>query len=113
LSDFKQWNQIAHAKDWLLYPENIGKNLSIDETALSYDELYTIITNKKAKGKAGSIVAIVKGTKAENVINVLAKIPLKERNKVEEVTLEMAPNMEHIIKQSFSNARLVTDRFHV
>jgi transposase len=113
LSDFKQWNQIAHAKDWLLYPENIGKNLSIDETALSYDELYTIITNKKAKGKAGSIVAIVKGTKAENVINVLAKIPLKERNKVEEVTLDMAPNMELIIKRSFSNATLVTDRFHV
>jgi transposase len=113
LSNFKQWNQIAHAKDWILYPENIGKNLSIDETALSYDELYTIITNKKAKGKAGSIVAIIKGTKAENIITILDKIPLKERNKVEEVTLDMAPNMGLIIKRSFPKATMVTDRFHV
>lgn len=60
MSNFKSWNQIQHAKQWLLYPQNLGENLSIDETALSYDELYTIITNKKAKGKAGSIVAIVK-----------------------------------------------------
>lgn len=97
----------------MLYPENLGKNLAIDETALSYDELYTIITNKKAKGKAGSIVAIIKGTKAENIISILNKIPLKQRNKVTEVTLDMAPNMELIIKRSFPNAILVTDRFHV
>jgi transposase len=113
LSDFKTWQDIKHAKDWLLYPQNLGKNLSIDETALSYDELYTIITNKKAKGKTGSIVAIVKGTKSENIINILKKIPLKDRNKVAEVTLDMAPNMELIIKASFPNATLVTDRFHV
>ena len=113
LSDFKSWQQLNHAKEWLLYPQNIGKNLSIDETALSYDELYTIITNKKAKGKAGSIVAIIKGTKAENIIQILQKIPLRQRNKVEEVTLDMAPNMELIVKKSFPGATLVTDRFHV
>lgn len=113
LSDFKSWQQLNHAKQWLLYPQNIGKNLSIDETALSYDELYTIITNKKAKGKAGSIVAIIKGTKAENIIQILQKIPLGQRNKVEEVTLDMASNMEPIVKKSFPGATLVTDRFHV
>lgn len=63
-------DQKSHARDWLLYPQNIGENLSIDETALSYDELYTVITNKKAKGKAGSIVAIIKGTKADTVIEI-------------------------------------------
>lgn len=113
LSDFKSWQQLDHAKQWLLYPQNIGKNLSIDETALSYDELYTIITNKKDKGKAGSIVAVIKGTKAENIIQILQKIPLRHRNKVEEVTLDMAPNMELIVKKSFPGATLVTDRFHV
>lgn len=97
----------------MLYPQNIGANLSIDETALSFDELYTIITNKKAKGKAGSIVAIIKGTKADNIISILNKIPLKLRNKVQEMTLDMAPNMELIVKKSFPNATLVTDRFHV
>ncbi len=113
LSDFKTWKQKSHAKDWLLYPENLGEYLSIDETALSYDELYTIVTNKKAKGRKGSIVAVVKGTKAESVIEVLNKIPLKIRSKVKETTLDMAPNMELIVKKSFPNATLVTDRFHV
>jgi hypothetical protein len=32
-------------------PENLGKRLSIDETALSNGELYTILTNKAAKGR--------------------------------------------------------------
>jgi hypothetical protein len=52
LSDFKIWNQ-KHAKDWLIFPENIGKRLSIDETSLSNGELYTILTNK-AQGKKDS-----------------------------------------------------------
>jgi hypothetical protein len=43
--------------------ENIGKRLSIDETSLSNGELYTILTNKAAKGKKGTIVAMIAGTK--------------------------------------------------
>jgi hypothetical protein len=46
----------------------MGTHLSIDEVALSQGELYTIVTNKKAKGKNGSLVAIVAGTKTEQVI---------------------------------------------
>ena len=43
----------------------MGKHLSIDEVALSQGELYTVVTNKKAKGRAGAVVAIVEGTKTE------------------------------------------------
>ena len=96
-----------------MFPENIGKNLSLDETAFSNGDLYTILTNKKAKGKKGAIVAMVKGTKADVVIKVINKIPLKFRNKVQEVTLDMAGNMGQIVKKSFPNAVLVIDRFHV
>ena len=42
----------------------MGTHLSIDEVALSQGELYTIVTNKKFKGKKGSLVAIVAGTKS-------------------------------------------------
>jgi hypothetical protein len=28
-------SKTTHAKDWLIFPENLGKRLSIDETALS------------------------------------------------------------------------------
>lgn len=113
LSDFKAWDQKQHATDWLLFAQNLGANLSLDETAFSNGDLYTILTNKKAKGKKGAIVVMIKGTKAEAVIKILHKIPLKQRNKVKEVTLDMAGNMGLIVKKSFPNATLVIDRFHV
>lgn len=113
LSDFKNWDQKRHAKKWLLYPENVGEWLSIDETSLSHGELYTIVTNKAAKGKKGAVVAIVAGTKAETVIEVLRKIPQKDRRKVTEITLDMAGNMGLIAKRCFQSATLVTDRFYV
>ena len=113
MSEFKAWNQKSHAKDWLLFPQNIGLRLSLDETAFSNGDLYTIITNKDAKGKKNAIIAMIKGTKAEVVIKILHKIPLKYRKKVKEVTLDMAGNMGLIIRKSFPNATLVIDRFHV
>lgn len=113
LRDFKAWDQKPHAKDWMLFPKNIGAHLSLDETAFCNGELYTILTNKNAKGKKGAIVAMVKGTKAEAVIKILHKIPLKQRKKVKEVTLDMAGNMGLIVKKAFPEATLVIDRFHV
>ena len=91
----------------------MGTHLSIDETALSQGELYTILTNKAAKGKKGSIIAIIAGTKAEQVIEQLLKIPKRLRNKVKEITLDMAPCMKLFAKKCFPRAIQVTDRFHV
>ena len=56
------------------------------KTALSKGELYTIITNKKAKGKKGAIV-IMAGTKVEPIIEQLLK---------KEITLDMANSMHNI-----------------
>ena len=113
MSDFKEWDQLKHAKEYLLFPSNIGKHLSLDETALSHGELYTVLTNKSAKGKSGTIVAIVAGTSSEKVMEVLQRLPLRLRNKIEEITLDMAGSMNIIAKRCFPNAVLVTDRFHV
>ena len=113
LSNFKTWDQLSHAKQWLIFPKNLGKRLSIDETSLSNGELYTILTNKAAKGKKGSIVAMIAGTKADAVISIIEKIPLKARNQVTEITLDMAANMGLVAKKCFPNATRVTDRFHV
>ena len=87
--------------------------MSIDEASLSHGELHTILTNKAAKGKKGAIVAIIAGTKADTVIEVLQKIPENLRRKVTEITLDMAGNMELIAKRCFRSAVRVTDRFHV
>ncbi len=96
-----------------LFQDNIGPCLSIDETALSQGELYTVITNKDAKGKKGALVAMIKGTQSETVRAILEKIPLRKRNVVTEVTLDMAATMEKIVRFSFPKASWFTDRFHV
>jgi len=113
LSDYNEWEQKEHAEEWLLFPENIGVQLSIDETSLSNGELYTIITNKAANGRNGSIVAMVKGTNSEEIINIVTKISLKKRQIVSEITLDMANSMNLIAKKCFPNAVKVIDRFHV
>lgn len=113
ISDYNGWKQKDHADQWMLFTKNISPYLSIDETALSNGELYTIVTNKTAKGRKGAIVAMIKGTVAEDIIVVLKKIPEKLRKKVLEVTMDMAANMQLAIKRCFSNAHRVIDRFHV
>jgi transposase len=113
LSDYQSWDQKEHAQEWLLFSENIGPKLSLDETALSNGDLYTILTNKEGKGRKGALVAIIEGTQSENIISVLKCIPEESRELVEEVTLDMAGSMNKIVRQSFPKATLVIDRFHV
>ena len=91
----------------------MGSYIGIDEVALSQGELYTILINKAAKGKKGTIIAIVKGTKAEDVCHVLLKMSRKRRFQAREITLDMASNMELIAKTCFPVAKRVIDRFHV
>lgn len=112
-SGFKAWDQHKHCDSYMIFPKNIGSHLSIDEVALSKGELYTIVSNKSGRGKKGTLVACIAGTKAENIIRVLQKLPPKKRSQVKEVTLDMAPNMALATTNSFPAARLVTDRFHV
>ena len=113
LSNFHSWDQLAHANEWILFEDNVGPFLSLDETALTQGELYTVLTNKEAKGRKGALVAMIKGTNSETVRAILEKIPLRKRNKVREITLDMAASMEKIARYTFPKATLVTDRFHV
>lgn len=113
ISDYQRWDQKEHASEWILFEQNIGENLSIDETALSGDELYTVVTNKAAKGRKRALVAMIKGTQSAQVIQVLQKIDERKRKAVKEVTLDMAASMNLIAKRCFPHAHLVVDRFHV
>ena len=78
----------------MLFPENIGSKLSIDEVSLSKGELYTFATNKKGRSKKGTLVACIKGTRSGDILKVLEKLPLQARKQVDEVTLDMAKNIE-------------------
>jgi transposase len=113
LSEFNDWKEKSHASQWLVFPDNMGEYLSIDETAVSNGELYTILTNKAAKGKKGAIVAIVEGTASDKVIEVIEKIPEDKRQQVKEVTLDLSDSMRKIVRRCFPKAGRVIDRFHV
>ncbi|WP_321518396.1 transposase [uncultured Bacteroides sp.] len=95
---------MSHAEDCILFLKNLSYHLCIVETALTSGELYTILSSKKGYACKGTIVAVIKGAKAEDIINVLCKIPEKERNIVKEVTLDMAGSMQKIIRCCFPKA---------
>ncbi len=114
VSGFKQWDQLPHAEDYLIYPENITDKLSIDEVSLSKGELYTFITNKNTGVKNKKcIVAVINGTEAKVIQEVVEKISLEKRNQVKEVSMDMARNMGLAVQNSFPNCSMVIDRFHV
>jgi len=112
-SDYQQFKEQHQGKDHLLFPHNLGGELSIDETALSGGELYTIVTSKKAKGKKGALVAMVQGTLADNITRVLEQVPEKARRAVSEVSVDMAAPLHSVIRRCFPQAHRVVDRFHV
>lgn len=113
LSGFRQWNRLGHAAGWLPFLENIGPRLAIDESSLSNGELYTFVTNREAHTREQSLVAVVAGTKAEDVITVLQRIGEERRNAVGEVTLDLSDTMRKIVRTAFPKASRVIDRFHI
>lgn len=58
-------------------------------------------------------MAVVAGTKAEDVIAVLQRIDEERRNAVEEVTLDLSDSMRKIARTAFPKASRVIDRFHI
>ena len=113
LSDFRHWDQLEHADEWLLFPENIGPRVAIDESSLSNGELYTFVTNREAHTREQSLIAVIAGTKSEDVISVLQRIDEHQRNAVEEVTLDLSESMRKIVRIAFPKASRVIDRFHI
>ena len=113
VSEYKEWAQLPHANEYLIYPENITDKLSIDEVSLSKGELYTFVTNKNVGSQnQGSLVAIINGTEAKLIQQALDRLPLEKRKLVKEVTMDMARNMALAIHICFPNCKKVIDRFH-
>ena len=113
LSGYRKWEQLSHADEWMLFPENMGLHLAIDETSLSNGKLYTFVTNHDACTRECSLVAAVAGTKSEDVIAVLQRIDEESRYAVKEVTLVLSDSMRKIVRTAFPKAGRVIDRFHI
>lgn len=71
------------------------------------------MTNKDGHCKRGTLIAAVRGTKAEEVLAILFKIPEEERLKVKEVTADLSDTMAAIVHAAFPKATLTLDCFHI
>ena len=105
LSGFKE----AEMPEDLLYRFNLGKRLSIDDTGLIGKDGNTVIGNKDT----GQIVALVQGTKAAKVVELVSQIPFRERLKVEEISLDFCGSYDWATRTLFPSAIKTIDRFHV
>ena len=112
LSDYASWDQKGHAGEWILLPQNSGREHGIDETSLQ-GELYTIVHNKDAHGRKGAIVAVVKGTNPADVLRVLMQLPADKRDAVESITMDLSDCMRAIAREAFPKATVIRDCFHV
>ena len=97
----------------MLFPDNFGKDMSLDETCLSSGEVYTILTNKAAHGGKGALAAMVRGVASDTVSAILKMVPVEQRRKVETVTTDLSSAMMLTVRSVFCKAKLVNDRFHV
>ena len=94
ISGYRSWSQGSHAESYILYPENLGPDLSLDETSLSNGEVYTVLTNKSAHGRNGSLVAMVRGVATDTVSQVLMRLPHEKRFGVSTVTTDLSSAMK-------------------
>lgn len=112
LSGFGMWEQKGHASEWILLPQNVGRDQGIDETSLQ-GELYTIVHNKEAHGRKGAVIAVVKGTNPADVLKVLMQLPADKREMVEDITMDLSDCMRAIAREAFPKATVIRDCFHV
>lgn len=96
-----------------VFPENFGKNMGIDETSLFSGDVYTVVINKDALGKKGSLAAIIKGTKASKVVSAIDEhCGITHLFGIEEITMDFSLSMDWIARQIAPNAMKTCDRFH-
>lgn len=97
----------------MLFPDNFGEDMSLDETCLSNGEVYTILTDKAAHGGKGALAAMVRGVASDTVSAILKKVPRELRCRVRTVTTDLSSAMMLTVRTAFPNAKLINDRFHV
>lgn len=87
--------------------------MSLDETCLSNGEVYTILTNKAARGRKGALAAMIKGVATDTVSKVLRLAGHECLFRVKTVTTDLSSAMMLTVRRVFPHAMLINDRFHV
>lgn len=56
---------------------------------------------------------MIKGTKSDDVLYFLNKLPRSLRLEVKEITIDLSPTMKIIAKRAFPRSTIVSNRFHI
>ena len=87
------------------------KRISIDEVSQrkGHGDFVTVVSDIDL----GELLEVIDSHKQEEIIAILKQQPLEEREKVEEVSVDMWGGFPKVVKEVFLNAKIVIDRFHV
>jgi len=111
---FKKKKENEIEEEAFVFSENFSEDMAIDETGLIDGELYTIVINKKAKGKKGTLAAIIKGTKSSIITRAITNnVSFEKLVKIKEMTLDLSNSMDWTVRQIAPNGLHTYDRFHV
>lgn len=91
----------------VLKPENVGEQMAVDEKMID-EEFYTVLTNRET-GKIALLAETLTVADLNRLINKMGNA--KERIKT--ITADLSPTYEKFCEQSFPQAMLVADKFHV
>lgn len=91
----------------VLKPENFGEQMSVDEKMID-EEFYTVMTNRQT-GK----IALLAETLTVTELNKLIDKTGQAKQKVKTITADLSPTYEKFCEQSFPDAIIVADKFHV
>jgi transposase len=91
----------------VLKPENFGEQMSVDEKMID-EEFYTVMTNRET-GKIALLAETLTVADLNRLIDKIGQV----RQKVKTITADLSPTYEKFCEQSFPQAILVADKFHV
>lgn len=91
----------------VLKPENVGEQMAVDEKMID-EEFYTVLTNRET-GK----IALLAETLTVADLNKLMDKMGEAKKRVKAITADLSPTYERFCEQSFPQAILVADKFHV
>jgi transposase len=63
--------------------------------------------------EGGNLIEMIDSHRQQDIVELLMRQPLKVREQVEEVSVDMWGGFPKVIEQVWTNAKLVIDRFHV
>lgn len=88
--------------------ENIGTHMNIDEKMIG-KRYCTILSN----AKSGKIAMLLESMNPRILFDSLSSFGVEVLNRVKHISSDMSPMFKKLCKQSFTNAKLTVDKFHV